>query len=137
MRVWQLLGYLGLLPFIGLILMSLTNVSLNSITPEQGFIFYSVCILSFLSGTLWRKDRLVKNNTTLVLSNLFCLYSFACLFFSSSIALSLLVFGYIALLAVEYYLSRKNSNTLNLSYFQMRAILTLTVCALHGWAFIL
>ena len=137
MRVWQLLGYLGLLPFIGFILMSVTNVSLNAVTADQGFIFYSVSILSFLSGTLWRKDKLVKNNTTLVLSNVFCLYSFSCLFLSTLSALSVLVFGYISLLAVEYYLNSKNSNTLNLSYFKMRAVLTFIVSALHGCAFLL
>jgi uncharacterized BrkB/YihY/UPF0761 family membrane protein len=135
--MWQLLGYLGLLPFVGLILMSMNQIELNSVTAKQGFIYYSASILSFLSGTLWRKEKLVNNSKPLILSNLFCLFSFACLFLPTLNALSLLVVGYITLLVVEYNLSRKNSNTFNVKYFQMRTILTVLVSVFHGLAFIL
>ena len=137
MRMWQLLGYLGLLPFFGLFALSLSSFTLNEISAEQGFIFYSVSILSFLSGTLWQKDRLIKNNHALIISNLFCLYSFTCLFLSTPIALVMLILGYTALLAAEYYLNVNNSNTFNRHYFKMRFMLTLIVCLLHGLAFIL
>jgi len=137
MRMWQLLGYLGVLPFVALIIISVPDITFNSVSAKQGFIFYSASILSFLSGTLWQKEKLAKNNHALVASNLFCLFSFVCLFLSPLIALGLLIFGYITLLAVEYYLSAKNSNTFNRHYFKMRFMLTLIVCLLHGLAFIL
>lgn len=137
MRLWQLLGYAGLLPFLTFITLSISNITFTNVSAEQGFIFYSVSILSFLSGTLWQKDRLVKNNHALVISNLFCLYSFTCLFLSTPIALVMLILGYTAILAAEYYLSVKNSNTFNRHYFKMRFLLTLIVCLMHAFAFIL
>jgi hypothetical protein len=78
MKTWQWLGYLGLLPFLAC-LWSATFAS-NSLldNPQQAFIFYSAIILSFLSGSLWRKDTSALNVKSQMWSNIFCIYAYYC-----------------------------------------------------------
>jgi hypothetical protein len=143
MKIWQLLGYLGLLPFI-IFLWFFDNVtSYISVTPQQGFIFYSAIILSFLAGSLWQKHNSARAVKLQIISNAFCLYAFACLFTSINIALLLLPLGYLILMQVEYLLchnhhpSSSPEKDIPAHYFMMRFILTITVSIFHGIAYTL
>ena len=59
MKSWQLLGYLGLLPFIVSLYFSVESVSWV-IAAKQAFVAYSAIIVSFIAVSIWRKD---DNNT--------------------------------------------------------------------------
>lgn len=53
MRLIQLLGYAGLLPFIGLTFLQLWPQLLAFTPPFPAFQSYSQIILAFMSGVLW------------------------------------------------------------------------------------
>lgn len=53
MRQIQLLGYAGLLPFIGLTLLQLMPHTLALQVPFTAFQSYSQIILAFMAGVLW------------------------------------------------------------------------------------
>jgi Protein of unknown function (DUF3429) len=53
MRLIQLLGYAGLLPFIGLTLLQLWPQFFAFIPPFSAFQSYSQIILAFMAGVLW------------------------------------------------------------------------------------
>lgn len=125
--VWRGLGYLGLLPFIGCLwlfeyLPQLADVNflqpyLNTlaVNPQQAFIFYSAIILSFMAGSLWKKDTYnantheskinssSSNKALSVISNLICLFAFTCLFLSIFYSLILLPLSYLCVLFIEYF----------------------------------
>jgi hypothetical protein len=136
MKIWQLLGYLGLTPFIICLFFPQLITSLWGISPEQGFIFYSVIILSFLSGTLWKKDTLAPNARSQISSNAFCLFAYLCLFYPLSFSLIVLPFGYLGLLITEYLLCHNKEHAFSYQYLTMRILLTLFICLLHGIALI-
>jgi len=137
MKIWQWLGYLGLIPFIvWLFFPSLITTHWN-ILPEQGFIFYSVIILSFLSGSLWRKGTLPSSIRSQLISIFFSLFAYLCLLLSLSLSVILLPIGYLGLLASEYLLcnTKKDANTYQ--YLRMRSRLTFFVILLHFTAVII
>ena len=81
MKTWKLLGYLGLIPFI-ICLIVVESYPHNSLfNSQQVFHFYSAIILSFLAGTLWKKDSHHSQSNGLIVSNVLCLYAFSCLFY--------------------------------------------------------
>ncbi|MCX4190462.1 DUF3429 domain-containing protein [Methylophaga sp. OBS3] len=49
-RLHQLLGYAGLIPFVGLAIISMTGIYPNS---SEWLLTYAALILSFLGGLLW------------------------------------------------------------------------------------
>jgi len=100
----QLLGYLGLIPFV--IALSFQNliIELFQQTPKQVFIFYSAVILSFIAGTLWRKKNDQLSIKRQYLSNLFSLMAFLALLIAQNLALILLAVSYLAILFCEYKL---------------------------------
>ena len=53
MRLIQLLGYAGLLPFIGLTILQLWPELLTFTPPYSAFQSYSQIILAFMAGVLW------------------------------------------------------------------------------------
>jgi hypothetical protein len=138
MKVWQWLGYLGLLPFV--VCLWLFNTPIEGVRgsllfdPKQTFIFYSVIILSFIAGTLWRKDNIKGESGPQIFSNLFCLYAFSCLFFPLFFALIFLPLGYFSLFLTEYILFNNKGNGYTKPYFTMRLRLTTLVILLHGCA---
>lgn len=134
MKAWQWLGYLGLAPFIICLFFPSLIPSQWGVSPEQGFIFYSAIILSFMSGTLWKKDASAPNTRSQITSIVFCLFSYLCLFFPLYFALIVLPFGYFALLITEYLLCNDKENSFSLQYLKMRILLTLFVSLLHGIA---
>jgi hypothetical protein len=138
MKIWQGLGYLGLMPFVACLW--LVNVAADSASdhwyfnPQQAFLFYSSIILSFLAGALWRKDTLTQQTAMQVISNIFCLYAFSCLFISAFYALIFLPIGYVSLFLAEYILCNNKEYAYTTSYFTMRLILTVLVSLLHAIA---
>ncbi|MFT5756851.1 MAG: hypothetical protein ACI9LM_001576 [Alteromonadaceae bacterium] len=131
MKSWQLLGYLGLLPFIACLYLSIETVDLN-ITAKQAFIAYSAIIISFISGTLWRKN----NNSTYVnqqiISNIVSLIAFVTLLIEPDVALIILAFSFLFLFIFEkksaIYIKE---NSVITGYMSMRLWLTLMVVSLH------
>jgi len=134
----QLLGYLGLIPFV--IALSFQNliIELFQQTPKQVFIFYSAVILSFIAGTLWRKKNDQLNIKRQYLSNLFSLMAFLALLIAQNQALILLAVSYLAILFCEYKLDEAQAEGIkveNKQYFDMRLQLTSIVVLLHIVAF--
>lgn len=136
MKTWQLLGYLGLIPF--LVCLWLFEYPSNNLLfdPQQAFIFYSAIILSFLAGSLWQKNTLTKHSTINIISNIYCLYAYFCLFLPLIYALIILPIGYLSLFVVEHTLCSKKEHPYTKPYFMMRLVLTLLVSLFHGFAFI-
>jgi hypothetical protein len=145
MKTWQLLGYLGLIPFIFFLCLFDNPTQYLPVTPQQAFVFYSVTILSFLAGALWRKDNSLLSKKLQIISNSFCLYAFTCLLLPLHIAIPLLPLGYLLMLRTEYLLllqdeylcCHKQQGMRAREYFTMRLILTVLVSSLHGIAFII
>jgi hypothetical protein len=59
-----LLGYLGLLPFLALVG---ANFLYEIAIFSQAFLFYSISIMSFVAGSLWRTTNSDKTNWLIVL----------------------------------------------------------------------
>lgn len=53
MRQIQILGYAGLVPFVGLTLLQFWPESLAVSVPFSAFLSYSQIILAFMAGVLW------------------------------------------------------------------------------------
>jgi hypothetical protein len=144
MKVWQLLGYLGLIPFILFLWLFDNHIQDLPIKPQQAFVFYSATILSFVAGSLWRRDNSLSSKKLQLISNAFCLYAFTCLLLPLYMALLLLPLGYLLILSAEYILLLqeehldfdKEKDILIKHYFTMRFILTMIVSLLHAVAFI-
>jgi hypothetical protein len=135
MKSWQLLGYLGLLPFIGFLYLSV-NVENPNITAQQAFVAYSAIIVSFIAGTLWRKDDHHINQQ--ITSNTLSLIAFLALLIERDLALIILVFSFLFLFIYEQKLAKDTQqNNLNANYMKMRFWLTLIVVSLHITAYFL
>ncbi len=135
MQTKQYLGYLGLTPFVLILLFEQTVARLFVQSPVQIFIFYSAVILSFVAGTLWRKQNNHVNTKRQLLSNLFSLLAFTSLLMPHSIALMILATTYLALLSCEHYFDQVQPD--NRSYLKMRLHLTALVIIMHIVAFVL
>jgi ABC-type uncharacterized transport system permease subunit len=135
MQTKQYLGYLGLTPFVLILLFEQTVARLFVQSPVQIFIFYSAVILSFVAGTLWRKQNSLVNTKRQLLSNLFSLLAFTSLLMPHSIALMILATTYLALLSCEHYFDQVQPD--NRSYLKMRLHLTALVIIMHIVAFVL
>ncbi|NOH97363.1 DUF3429 domain-containing protein [Vibrio sp. 99-70-13A1] len=107
------LGYMGLIPFLFGLLLSLTDSQLFSLSGETLFIIYSVVILSFLSGILWGNGIENFENQ------------------SSNKAL-ILILGYIAVWRAERSMREENQSEGPDGYFDMRTRLTSSVVLMHG-----
>lgn len=132
-RIWQGLGYAGLLPFIIATTMAWTGFKLTWLNAEFAFISYSAVILSFISGTLWgRAIALSTSSTTgrlLIQSNLFSILAWIALLLNQQLfSLAILAVGYLSLLAIE---RKAKELCLNQDYISMRLRLTLVAVTLH------
>ncbi len=140
MKTYQFLGYAGLIPFV--IFLGLFQYSPSGlfIEPLQAFTFYSAMIFSFIAGTLWRSGSSANYKSVQVISNLFCLYAFVCLFLSPFYALLFLSFGYLVLFLAEYLITTTHTNNdINnetQNYLKMRFKLTIAVNILHSVAIV-
>ncbi|GLS89181.1 hypothetical protein GCM10007916_02480 [Psychromonas marina] len=127
---------MGLLPFIICLWLFklIGNDPEQLFNPQQAFQFYSVIILTFLAGTLWRKESNTIYSSAQIISNLFCLYAYIWLFMPLFYTLIFLPLGYVGLLATEYLLLQDRKTVTTSQYFIMRLTLTTAVVVLHAIA---
>lgn len=128
--VTQVLGYLGLIPFVAFCL----GFSLLEDWPRslsiQGFIIYSLAIFSFLAGALWGQAQRTDGSamlSALVVSNGLVLFGVSALLTAQAMmAAVFLMLGFIALLWYEV------KTTLLEGWYQtMRKRLTVGVVVAH------
>jgi hypothetical protein len=137
MKSWQLLGYLGLLPFIVSLYLSVESLSW-SITAKQAFIAYSAIIVSFIAGTIWRNNDNTSHIKQQIISNAFSLLAFIALFTDPKIALIILICSFLCLYIYETELTKLTTEGKKVSgYMVMRFWLTLIVVSLHIIAYFL
>ncbi|MBA6398046.1 DUF3429 domain-containing protein [Colwellia sp. BRX10-4] len=137
MKSWQLLGYLGLLPFAGFLYLSVVLKD-SSMLAQQAFIAYSAIIVSFIAGTLWRKAEDNARLTQQVISNLLSLIAFTTLLVPRDLALIVLSFSFTFLFLYEKKLAMTEQvNDFDVTYMRMRFWLTFIVLSLHTSAYYL
>ncbi|MFT5851593.1 MAG: hypothetical protein ACI87J_001566 [Colwellia sp.] len=132
MKAWKILGYLGLLPFIISLYLS-TEKLFFGISTKHVFIAYSAVILSFIAGTLWRRDSQTYLDKQNIISNLFSLLAFTSLLLDQKIALIILGVSFMLLFFYEKSLGKQSK--LLTDYMNMRFWLTLIVALLHITAY--
>ncbi len=135
---FNLLGYLGLLPFALSAVMSLVGTSPIGADPRFLFTSYSAIILSFLGGVLWgrclgqsvaRASRIV-----LLLSNCFALMAWSGLLLGDTAykpTLLVLMLGYLLVYLAERRHIDADATDLIRYYMKMRLVLTSLVISTH------
>ncbi|PTO64514.1 DUF3429 domain-containing protein [Vibrio splendidus] len=133
------LGYMGLIPFLFGLLLSLTDSQFFSLSGETLFITYSVVILSFLSGILWGNGienfESQSSNKALILSNVIVLAAWLAVLLGEQQELLtslILILGYIAVWRAERSMREENQSEGPDGYFDMRTRLTSSVVLMHG-----
>ncbi|RIH73817.1 hypothetical protein BJG01_13170 [Vibrio splendidus] len=133
------LGYMGLIPFLFGLLLSLTDSQLFSFSGESLFITYSVVILSFLSGILWGNGienfESQSSNKALILSNVIVLAAWLAVLLGEQqefLTTLILIIGYIAVWRAERSMREENQSEGPDGYFDMRTRLTSSVVLMHG-----
>ena len=131
------LGYLGLLPFIGGLMLLVLNETLLNLSGQQIFISYSAVILSFLSGILWGAaiDNFSSafSRAALILSNIFALTAWAALLLNDyfKVAALLLAIGFFGVWFAERHIRTTQKTASPEGYQTLRNRLTIGVIALH------
>ncbi|SET17318.1 DUF3429 domain-containing protein [Thalassotalea agarivorans] len=134
MQIHKTLGYLGLLPFLFAIAMTLTTTTLFGHSGATLFVAYSVAIACFLCGTMWLQQSHQEENKLPLYSNILTLVAATCLLLSTSLALAILTLIYLAIYVMEVRIVRFNEQASGISvidYGVMRLTLTIIVVALH------
>ncbi|MEZ8438201.1 DUF3429 domain-containing protein [Vibrio splendidus] len=133
------LGYMGLIPFLFGLLLSLTDSQFFSLSGETLFITYSVVILSFLSGILWgnaiENFESQSSNKALILSNVIVLAAWLAMILGEQqefLTTLILMLGYIAVWRAERSMREENQSEGPDGYFDMRTRLTSSVVLMHG-----
>ncbi|MBO7912116.1 MULTISPECIES: DUF3429 domain-containing protein [Vibrio] len=133
------LGYMGLIPFLFGLLLSLTDSQFFSLSGETLFITYSVVILSFLSGILWGNGienfESQSSNKALILSNVIVLAAWLAVLLGEQqefLTTLILILGYIAVWRAERSMREENQSEGPDGYFDMRTRLTSSVVLMHG-----
>ena len=133
------LGYMGLIPFLFGLLLSLTDSQFFSLSGETLFITYSVVILSFLSGILWGNGienfESQSSNKALILSNVIVLAAWLTVLLGEQqefLTTLILILGYIAVWRTERSMREENQSEGPDGYFDMRTRLTSSVVLMHG-----
>ncbi|MFA0225697.1 DUF3429 domain-containing protein [Vibrio splendidus] len=133
------LGYMGLIPFLFGLLLSLTDSQVFSLSGETLFITYSVVILSFLSGILWgnaiENFESQSSNKALILSNVIVLAAWLAVLLGEQkefLTTLILILGYIAAWRAERSVREENQSEGPDGYFDMRTRLTSSVVLMHG-----
>ncbi|MFT6895848.1 MAG: hypothetical protein ACJA13_000245 [Paraglaciecola sp.] len=137
MKTWQILGYLGLLPFMACLYLG-TQTTVLGIDAKQAFIAYSAVILSFIAGSLWNAQHQPHHTRQHVISNVFSLIAFISILVGGAFAIAILAVSYLLLFAYENKLVKQcKPGNLKGDYITMRFWLTLSVALLHIGALIL
>ncbi|WP_052879797.1 DUF3429 domain-containing protein [Vibrio coralliirubri] len=133
------LGYMGLIPFLFGLLLSLTDSQVFSLSGETLFITYSVVILSFLSGILWGNGienfESQSSNKALILSNIIVLAAWLAVLLGEQqefLTTLILILGYIAVWRAERSMREESQSEGPDGYFNMRTRLTSSVMLMHG-----
>ncbi|WGS59956.1 DUF3429 domain-containing protein [Vibrio lentus] len=133
------LGYMGLIPFLFGLLLSLTDSQFLGLSGETLFITYSVVILSFLSGILWGNGienfESQSSNKALILSNAIVLVAWLTVLLGEQkefLTTLVLIIGYIAVWRAERSMREENQSEGPDGYFDMRTRLTSSVVLMHG-----
>ena len=133
------LGYMGLIPFLFGLLLSLTDSQFLGLSGETLFITYSVVILSFLSGILWGNGienfESQSSNKALILSNVIVLVAWLAVLLGEQkefLTTLILIIGYIAVWRAERSMREENQSEGPDGYFDMRTRLTSSVALMHG-----
>ncbi|PMH27710.1 hypothetical protein BCU71_03890 [Vibrio lentus] len=133
------LGYMGLIPFLFGLLLSLTDSQFLGLSGEALFITYSVVILSFLSGILWGNGienfESQSSNKALILSNVIVLVAWLAVLLGEQkefLTTLILIIGYIAVWRAERSIREENQSEGPDGYFDMRTRLTSSVVLMHG-----
>ncbi|MFA0115840.1 DUF3429 domain-containing protein [Vibrio sp. 10N.261.46.E11] len=133
------LGYMGLVPFLFGLLLSLTDSQFLGLSGETLFITYSVVILSFLSGILWGNGienfENQSSNKALILSNVIVLFAWLAVLLGEQkefLTTLILIIGYIAVWRAERSMREENQSEGPDGYFDMRTRLTSSVVLMHG-----
>ncbi|CDT67837.1 hypothetical protein VCR4J2_760033 [Vibrio coralliirubri] len=133
------LGYMGLIPFLFGLLLSLTDSQFFSLSGETLFITYSVVILSFLSGILWGNGienfESQSSNKALILSNVIVLAAWLAVLLGEQqefLTTLILIIGYFAVWRAERSMREENQSEGPDGYFDMRTRLTSSVVLMHG-----
>lgn len=128
-KLWQLLGYAGLIPFLFLTWLYLYGVTKIGLAISFVFICYSAVIMSFISGSLWlqrHEDGMIMPSLG---SNLLSLLAFFSILQTPIVSLILLSLGYLLLIGLELiydvYQHRPEG------YKKMRIVLTVVVVSCH------
>ena len=133
--VMLMLGYAGLLPFYGFLLGIWLLQDWPAAVSVQGFVIYSLAILSFLGGTLWGRVQSLDDPMMprLVVSNGVVIFAVAAVLTAKAwLASVALMCGYLALLWYE-----RGTETLPNWYGAMRRNLTVGVVIAHTLFFVL
>ena len=131
------LGYLGLLPFIGGLVLLMLDRAFFSLSGQQVFISYSAVILSFLSGILWgvalNSFTTKLGRTALVVSNILALAAWAALLLEgyTNLAVLLLAIGFVAVWFAEKHIRTTQKGISPEGYQTLRNRLTIGVVAMH------
>jgi hypothetical protein len=128
MKWCKVLGYLGLIPFIVCLYLS-SETAFFGIYTIQAFVAYSAIILSFIAGTIWRRDADAYQDNRHIISNIFSLVAFVSLLVVHQMALILLALSFMFLFVYENSLSKEAK--LPTDYINMRFWLTQIVVLLH------
>jgi hypothetical protein len=135
----KLLTWLGVVPFLTLLLIKLSNLNLLGVTPEFLFLLYSTVIISFMAGALWGRTKHQKNsphNSTLIITNLWALCAYFTLILVSinpmymNVSLLILSIGFTHILFTEYRHSESQLHYPS-KYLWMRCQITTVVVILH------
>lgn len=140
--IYIALGYAGLLPFalsLGVILAAAVSgpgvhsAALFGLYAPYVFIAYSACILSFLSGAVWRDNTAEHGAASLlIISNVLAVLAWLCLLaiqvsqMLTLLAIAVLMSGYLMLLWAERMVPEVDDR-----YTAMRVKLTAWVVAMH------
>ena len=140
LRLIPTLGFLGLIPFLSAVLLTLAGLGPLGLERSTLFIGYSAMILAFLSGSLWGEGLRIadsfESRVLLISSNLFAVVAWVGLGLNSIdylIALTVLGMGYALILFLEYQTSRVLYSNCDYPYLSLRARLTFVVLSLHAY----
>jgi len=126
----QILGYSGLLPFYGALIAFAWLEDYPRSLAIQGFLIYSLAILSFLGGSVWGFARTRPNTDQtlrLIVSNGVVIFAVTCLLIGqTTVASASLMLGYLTLLWYE-----RRVDGVDGWYPLMRLHLTLGVVLAH------
>ena len=125
---WQILGYLGLIPFLAALGFTFLPLTLSN-SAMTIFIAYSAIILSFLAGSQWSESRKQRSFFKQSFSIITSLIAFCSLLIPALVSLHMLPICYLLFWFIERKLSINDRDQQR--YIAMRTRLTSIVFLCH------